>query len=76
MHVEAVKALPCGVCDAPPPTEAHEIRQGHWWTSLPLCADCHRGGFNGIHGQARIWNVKKLDELAVLNSTIERLISA
>lgn len=75
-YVSRIKEQPCVICDHPGPSEAHEIKQGQWFTSLPLCPDCHRGGFNGIHGQARIWNVKKLDELAVLNSTIERLISA
>lgn len=69
-HIEWVKEQPCGVCDAPGPSEAHELRQGEWFTSIPLCADCHRGSFNGIHGQARIWKVKKLDELAVLNNLI------
>jgi len=75
-HIERVKALPCGVCGAPGPSEAHELRQGQWHTAIPLCASCHRDGFNGIHGQRRIWSVKKLDELAVLNDTIETLLEA
>jgi len=68
-----VKQLPCGVCEAPPPSSAHHIKQGLHHTCIPLCADCHQGGFNGIHGQRRIWNVKKLDELIVLNNTIKKL---
>jgi len=72
-HIQAVKELPCIVCDAPPPTECHELDQGQWFTSLSLCADCHRGSFNGIHGQKRIWSVKKLDELSALNLQIERM---
>nr|WP_205192594.1 hypothetical protein [Burkholderia sp. Ax-1724] len=66
--------MDCGVCDQSGPSEAHEIEQGQWFTSIPLCADCHRGAFNGIHGQARIWKVKKLDELAVLNATIAKML--
>ncbi len=72
-HVERIKALSCGVCGAHGPSEAHELKQGHWYTSIPLCADCHRGSFNGIHGQQRIWRAMKLDEAEVLNQTIERL---
>lgn len=72
-HITRIKEMPCGVCGAPGPSEAHELRQGEWFTSIPLCADCHRGSFNGIHGQARIWKVMKLDELAVLNNIIEEL---
>lgn len=72
-HIERIKDMSCGVCEVPGPSEAHELRQGEWFTSIPLCPDCHRGGFNGIHGQQRIWKVKKLDELAVLNNTIALL---
>lgn len=73
-HIERIKEMACGVCGAPGPSEAHEIRQGEWFTSIPLCADCHRGSFNGIHGQQRIWKVKRLDELAVLNNLISELV--
>lgn len=76
-HVHRVKLLPCGVCgdggDDLSPSEAHELEQGLWFTAIPLCADCHRGSFNGIHGEARIWKVRKLTELIVLDQTIERL---
>lgn len=75
-HVQRIKEMPCGVCDASGPSEAHELKQGQWFTSIPLCADCHRGSFNGIHGQARIWAVKKLDEQEVLNETIRQLVAA
>jgi hypothetical protein len=75
-HVGRIKEMPCGVCSSSGPTEAHELRQGEWFTSIPLCADCHRGPFNGIHGQARIWSVYKLDEQAVLNETIRQLLAA
>lgn len=74
-HVGRIKEMPCGVCDAPGPSEAHELKQGQWFTSIPLCEDCHRGSFNGIHGQARIWAVKKLDEQEVLNETIRQLLA-
>ncbi|PYE21349.1 hypothetical protein C7410_115192 [Paraburkholderia silvatlantica] len=75
-HIALVKQMDCGVCGAAGPSEAHEIEQGAWFTSLPLCADCHRGSFNGIHGQKRIWTVLKKDELSVLNDTIRKLMYA
>jgi len=72
-HIERIKSMPCIVCQASAPSECHEIKQGQWFTSLPLCADCHRGSINGIHGQKRLWSVYKMDELAALNETIRRL---
>ena len=65
----------CVVCEASAPSECHEINQGQWFTSMPLCPDCHRGSLNGIHGQKRMWSVKKMDELAALNKTIEILLN-
>lgn len=72
-HIERTKAMPCGVCRAGAPSECHEIEQGAWFLSLPLCPDCHRGTHNGIHGQKRIWAALRLDELAVLNQTIQAI---
>lgn len=73
-HLAAVKQLPCGVCGAVGQSEAHHIEQHYQYLCIPLCADCHRGSFNGIHGQRRLWNVLKKTELTVLNDTIEKLI--
>lgn len=72
-HIARIKSQPCVVCGAAPPSEAHEIEQGLWFLSLPLCEDCHRGGHNGIHGQRRIWNALKLTEISALNETLRRL---
>lgn len=68
-----VKMLPCSVCDAPPPVEAHHIVQGQHFTTVAVCADCHSGAFNGWHGRKVMWLVKKLDELGALNITLGRL---
>lgn len=73
LHVARVKMLPCSVCDAPPPSDAHHIRQGLHYTCVALCKECHQGSFNGIHGQARMWAVYKMDELKALNVTVKRL---
>ena len=72
-YIGAVKQLPCSVCDAPGPSDAHHIKQGRHHTVVALCKDCHQGSFNGIHGQRRMWEVKKMDEIDALNVTIGRL---
>lgn len=73
-HITLVKQLPCSVCDTPGPSDAHEIKQGQWFTSVALCKDCHQGAFNGWHGQRRLWSIKKMDELDALAVTVERLV--
>lgn len=71
-YIEWVKDQECVICNAHGPSECHEINQGQWHTSMPLCPDCHRGSFNGIHGQKRMWILTKMDELSALNKTIRR----
>lgn len=75
-HLAAVKALPCSVCDHPAPSDAHHVNQGQHYTTIALCKDCHQGSFNGIHGQKRMWLIKKLDEWGALNITTRRLREA
>ena len=74
LHLARVKEMPCGVCGQSGPSDAHHIEQHQQYLCIPLCKDCHQGGLNGIHGQKRMWAIKKMDELAALNVTIERLI--
>ena len=74
-HIERVKELNCSVCDAPGPSECHEIKQGQWFTSIALCADCHRDSCNGLHGQKRMWKIMKLDEIDALAITVQRLVA-
>jgi hypothetical protein len=73
IHLATIKELPCSVCDAPGPSEAHHIKQGLQYTCVALCVDCHRGPVLGWHGQKRMWSIKKMDELDALNKTIENL---
>ena len=72
-YLGLVKELPCSVCDAPGPSEAHHIEQGLQYTCVALCVDCHRGPILGLHGQRRMWSIKKMNELAALNVTIRRI---
>lgn len=73
-HLASVKELPCSLCDAPGPSEAHRVEQGLQYTCIALCADCHRGALMGLHGQRRMWKIKKMSELDALNVTIKRLL--
>lgn len=73
-HLARLAELQCAVCDANG-EETHEIKQGAWFTSIRLCADCHRGARNGLHGQRLMWKLRKMDELDALNVTIERLFA-
>lgn len=74
-HLAAVKSLPCSLCDAPGPSEAHHIKQGLQFTAVALCPECHRGPVLGLHGQRRMWSINKMDELDALDVTIKRLLS-
>lgn len=74
-HIERVQRMQCSVCDEPGPSEVHEIKQGQWFTAVPLCTSCHRGPLLGLHGQRRMWSMKKLDEVDALAITVERLMA-
>jgi hypothetical protein len=73
-HILRIKSMACVCCNAPPPSECHEIEQGLWFTSLPVCPDCHRGSHNGPPGRGAIWRVKKLSELGALNIVVRNLM--
>jgi hypothetical protein len=74
-HIGKVKSLPCSVCDAPAPSDAHHIEQALQYCVVALCKDCHQGSTMGWHGQRRMWKIKKMNELDALNITIERLVN-
>lgn len=73
-HIERIAAMDCVVCGATRPSEVHEIDQGEWFTSIPLCATCHRHPIYGLHGQKANWKVLKLDELKALGKIVEALV--
>lgn len=77
-YVQIVKRCSCSVCDLgggfDSPNEAHEMEQGNWWTSIALCAGCHRGPLMGLHGQRRMWAIRKMTELDALAVTIRRVL--
>jgi hypothetical protein len=73
-HIVAVKSLPCSVCDAPPPSDAHHIKQDSHFSCVALCKDCHQNGRLGWHGERRMWAIKKMDEHDALYVTLQRLM--
>lgn len=75
-HLAAIKSLPCGVCGAAGPSDAHHIEQGLHFLCIPLCKDCHQGSHNGFHGRRAMWNVMKKTELSVLDETLKKLFDA
>jgi hypothetical protein len=72
-HLALVKELPCSVCDAPGPSDAHHIEQKLQYLCVALCKSCHQGSLMGWHGQRRAWAIAKMNELDALNVTIRRL---
>lgn len=74
-HVSKIKNLSCCVCGCSGPSDCHEIEQGQWFTSLPLCRVCHMHPVYGLHGQKVNWHARKLTELSALNVLIGQLVS-
>lgn len=78
-HLDRVASQPCALCGSQP-VEVHHILEGRikgrksgHWTAIPLCADCHRGSNNGIHGRQAMLRVRKTTELELLAETLERI---
>lgn len=78
-HLADIKAMPCGVCCAPPPSYAHHPRfcegmgqRAGDYLAIPLCWECHQGK-SGIHGDRALWKVYRLEEVDVLAKTVQRL---
>lgn len=75
--LSSVHKLPCVVCGAAGPVEAHHIRAGQGmaqcaddFCTVPLCFACHRGR-HGIHGDRGRWKGAGIDEIGALGSTIK-----
>lgn len=71
-----VKGVACVVCDAPPPSIAHHVRQGDHFTVCAVCEACHVGK-GGIHGDQSMWRLRfriggAAAELMAINETLRR----
>ena len=53
----------------------HHIKQGQHYTVVALCKSCHKGSLMGLHGQCRMWAIKKMDEVDALAVTVQRLFA-
>lgn len=69
-HIAAIKQMPCGLCGAAPPSDAHHIKQGLQFVVIPLCRNCHDQVPNGP-----MWKVMKQSELSVLNQVVRKLVN-
>ena len=74
-HIAVIKALLWSGCDEPGPSDAHEIKQGQWFTAVALCKSCHQGPKLGLHGEKGMWRIRKMDEMDALAKTIERVLT-
>lgn len=61
-HMLKVKALPCCVCGAPPPSDAHHVihdrfgsRKSSDFDTIPLCEAHHQDGPLAIHNGKQRW---------------------
>lgn len=64
-HIERVKQLPCVICLAPPPSDAHHVihdrfsfRKASDMDVIPLCKVCHQDGPEAIHNGKATWREK------------------
>jgi len=70
-YVARLAAQDCVVCGETGPSEVHEFEQGQWFTSVPLCAECHRGT-HGWHGTRDRWKNRRVDMLESINRAVGR----
>jgi len=60
-----IKQLPCAVCNAPPPSDAHHCIHDRYSQAkapdsmtIPLCKACHQDGPDAIHNDKAAWRAK------------------
>lgn len=76
-----VKMLPCIVCGAPPPSDAHHVICGRYSQhrasddeTVPLCKQHHQWGPDAIHNGKESWVEKYGPDYAFLPE-VDRLLS-
>ncbi len=64
-HLARVKELPCVICAAPPPSDAHHCFSGRYgsrkasdFETIPLCKACHQHGPMAIHQDKAGWEAR------------------
>lgn len=78
-YMDKVAQLPCCLCDSSP-VELHHVREGQGMSQragdmlvIPLCPSCHRGP-KGIHGDKTMLRIRKVDEMDLLNETLQKVM--
>lgn len=64
-YMAAVKCLPCVICNAPPPSDAHHCFHGRYgaqkssdFDTIPMCRWDHLDGPYAIHKNKKAWAEK------------------
>lgn len=80
-YMGMVASMSCACCGQPGPSNVHHIREGQGmsqrasnWLTIPLCYDCHQG-VNGVHGDKSMMRIFDVNELDMLATTIQIMVS-
>ena len=65
LWLERVKGLPCVICGAAGPSDAHHVYHDRYGTkkpsdfdTIPLCKWCHQDGPESVHKAKATWRAK------------------
>lgn len=75
-----VKQLPCVICGAAPPSDAHHCIHDRFSQSkapdsmtIPLCKSCHQDGPDAIHANKRDWQERNGPDYGYLKEVDDML---
>lgn len=81
-HLAKVKSLPCSVCGAAPPSDAHHCRgyqfgsgqgmKSSHYDTIPLFRNCHQTGGHGVafHAGKKTWEERHDTQAEHLEKTL------
>ena len=79
-YMNDVKHLPCCICNAPPPSDAHHCFHGRFSAKkagdldvIPLCKSCHQTGPDSIHNAKAAWAAKHGPDHSYIKQTRNRV---
>lgn len=77
-YIGKVKQLPCVICEAPAPSDAHHCFHGRYgsrkvddFSVIPLCKACHQDGPNAIHRGKQSWLMRNGPDYGYIEQTRE-----
>lgn len=77
-YMQVVKQLPCAVCGAPPPSDAHHVIHDRYgsakasdWDVIALCKRHHQDGPDAIHNGKRTWQERHGPDHGYIQSTAD-----